>query len=458
MSTTYTLFNVLLIAVNSLSSTLDDHILYFDEWRFDWDHVNDFDNDYHRDWEALITNPGHQNGYGCTHSLSTIGKKLCILERSDGDYLFKFKDTNTGSNVQHVHSPMVSAARELSDYYDDILLHFDEDSDWSSIESIDGVNGYEAIRKCEPFQFMELCAIYNPYSDNLNVHIKVAHSTTPRHGISLSRSQSASAHRISDNLYDDIHDEDIEMSIDDAISYLMDDYDDTLGYSYWRGNTLGFDEFDRNGIDHNGRRTYQWGKIEDHDNDALEEQYGAHSHYFNTMTFDWDDSRDWVSFSKQTEMAQVHSFGAKTEEVGAHPAKLEEVGAHPSKLEMKTIGGSSKVLSPSRSYTKCTGAIPLVHKHACVTMAGSDVRVHLAAATEDEINILYNGLDDMFQETADIDMEDMEDTEMNSETADNQYSARRVDIDSVLWIESILFSINLCCYLFLYVLHRAFAV
>jgi len=395
-----------LVAVDSLSSTLDDHILYFDEWRLDWDHLNDFDNDYHRDWAHLIAQPGAHNGYGCTHDLTTIGKKLCVLETTAGDYLFKFKDSNT--RQQH-HSPMVSAARELSNYYDNILLHFDDDSDWSSIESIDGANGYEAVRKCQPFTFTELCAIYNPFADNLNVHIKVAHSTAPRHGASRS-----SSHRIDDNLFGDNTFDELQgdqLSIDEAISLLMDDYDDTLGYSYWRGNALGFQDFDQK---HEG----QWGEYENGDSQQMEEEYGAYTHYFNTLSFDWDDSRDWVSFSKQTEM---HPVGAKTEEVGAHPAKLEEVGAHPSKLEMHKIGASSKILSPSRSYTKCTGAIPLVHKHACVTMAGSNVRVHLADATEDELNILYNGLDDMFEEMSAADTNEATSAAMDIDSEHYEY-------------------------------------
>merc|ERR1719410_74455 len=84
------LFNT--IAANS---KINDFILYFDEWRFDWDNANDFDNDYHEDWADII----HQNGdkrhmHGCTHNLQTINKKLCVLQTSDGDFAFRFKQSN----------------------------------------------------------------------------------------------------------------------------------------------------------------------------------------------------------------------------------------------------------------------------------------------------------------------------------------------------------------------------
>ena len=505
----------LLVTAHSISSALDDHILYFDEWRFDWDHLNDFDNDYHDDWHDVISNHDH-NGYGCTHDLPPIGKKLCVLEASDGDFIFKFKNNDVES--QH-DSPMVSAAKELSDYYNDILLHFDDDAYWNSVDSIDGVNGYEAVRKCQPFTLMELCAVYNPFADTLNVHIKVAHSKARRRGASPPRHHRASAHRAADNMYGAVDDEE-QLSIDEAITFLMSDYDDTLGYSHWRGDTLGFDTFDdaqrhsqrrlaededaanpsyvhrlpdvhdRAAVHNMNHRPDQRQRtdvmdksvqhhyhhvvdesVQHHFNDIVHHpvhadihhilhhplrqdvyhtvelykhnvdnpqfveehvagpresiddgdytQIGAHTLYFNTLSFDWDDSRDWVSFSKQTEM---HPVGAKAEEVGAHPAKLEEVGSRSN--GMKT--GSK--MEPSRSYTKCTGAIPFVHQRACVTMAGSDVRVHLAAATEDQVNILYNGLDDIFGEMDDFEtFGHFED----GEAAESVNSARTADMDSV---------------------------
>ncbi len=238
------LLHLSFVSTLSFSSTLDDHTLYFDEWRFDWDHVLDFDNDYHGDWHDIISNDDH-DGYGCTHNLPPIGKKLCVLQSLDGDFVFKFKDSD-GRPQYDIASPMVSAAKELSSYYDDVLLHFDDDSLWSSISSIDGANGYEAVQKCQPFTFMELCAVYNPYADTLNVHIKVAHSKAPRHGTpSVARQHRYSAHRdAEDNVYDAAGD----LSMDEAVALLMADYDETAAYCQWRGNALGSDAFELNPV------------------------------------------------------------------------------------------------------------------------------------------------------------------------------------------------------------------
>ena len=202
----------------------------------------------------------------------------------------------------------------------------------------------------------------------------------------------------------------------------MSDYDDTLGYSYWRGNVLGFDKFD----EHHSAQSDKLIKNEEEEK-KFEDTYGGHTYYFNKMSFNWDDSRDWVSFSKQTTMNNVNS--AKLEEVGAHPDKLEEVGAHPKQGDVivskggKEMGGGGKdsakdVITPSRSFTKCTGAIPFIHKHACVTVGADDTHLHLTSATKEEINILYNGLDDIFNEFDDgyVD-EDAE--EAKRENADN---------------------------------------
>ena len=188
----------------------------------------------------------------------------------------------------------------------------------------------------------------------------------------------------------------------------MSDYDDTLGYSYWRANELGFDEFD----EHHGssQQGAQDNSKTNMDDSEIEEKYGGHTYYFNEMVFNWDDSRDWFSFSKQSIFPSERD-AAKIEEVGAHPDKLEdEVGAHPKQAAGITSGGdkgsvngktgssSAAEVQPSREFTKCTSAIPFIHKHACVTVSDHDTHVHLTSATKQEINILYNGLYDIFNE------------------------------------------------------------
>eukprot|EP01083_Nonionella_stella_P066233 174216_1 len=381
-------------------SALDNYVLFFDEWRFDWDDTNDFDTDYHDDWIDTIS---ANDKYGCTHNLQTIDKKLCVLQSKDGDFTFRFKNTKDNTNTNYnSHSTMLSAAKQLSDYYDNILLQFDDDNYWSSIQSIDGVHGYEAIQKCQPFTFMELCAIYNPYADNLNVNVKLA-NYRKRRNVPPQEAEISYANSDYYNMNEEDYEQydEAELSIEDAVSFAMQDYDDTLRYSYWRGNALGFDQFDE--------RNPSQMSFKNDDNDALNTVFGGHTHYFNQVSFDWDDSRDWVSFSKQTTPA------AKTEEVGAHPDKLvEEVGAHPKQPELVSTGpakdtGAKTPASegnvPSRSFTKCTGVIPFIHKHACVTVGKHDTHLELTSATQQEINILYNGLSDILNEI-DIDQED----------------------------------------------------
>eukprot|EP01083_Nonionella_stella_P178873 633294_1 len=53
----------------------------------------------------------------------------------------------------------------------------------------------------------------------------------------------SAANQLSD-YYDNIPLTETELSMEDAVSFAMQDYDDTLGYSYWRGNVLGFDQVD----------------------------------------------------------------------------------------------------------------------------------------------------------------------------------------------------------------------
>ena len=149
------------------------------------------------------------------------------------------------------------------------------------------------------------------------------------------------------------------------------------------------------------------------------------------MSFNWDDSRDWVSFSKQTVPNQA---SAQLEEVGAHPDKLDDatkqsdVVVNNGAKEAVTDKGSKGVSTPSRSYTKCTGAIPFVHKHACVTIGDGDAKVQLTSATKEEINILYNGLDDIFNEIDD-------DYHQNDEEQEEDTMNMDMNINNAMMVE-----------------------
>lgn len=214
----------------------------------------------------------------------------------------------------------------------------------------------------------------------------------------------------------------------------MRDYDDTLGYQYWKSNTMGYDRFDEH---HSAQSQSESSKASRED--EFEEKYGGHTYYFNTMSFDWDDSRDWISFSKQTTTSNNNIASAKLEEVGAHPDKLEEVGAHPKQADVNNGGslketnkGSKEVSTPSRSYTKCTGAIPFIHKHACVTIGDDDAKVQLTSATKEEINILYNGLDDIFNEMDDEYYQNDLQQDENDDDDQQQINALNLNVNNAM--------------------------
>eukprot|EP01083_Nonionella_stella_P066235 174223_1 len=77
-----------------------------------------------------------------------------------------------------------------------------------------------------------------------------------------------------------LHSNETELSIEGVVSFAMQAMT-TLRYSYWRRNGLGFGQFDERNP---SKMTL---KTNDHD-------------YFDQLSFDWDDSRHRVSFSKQT--------------------------------------------------------------------------------------------------------------------------------------------------------------
>ena len=147
-------------------SSSSEYSFYLEELRFDWNNLNDWD-------ENDCTN---------TELLHKSHTKLCVRtnHRDSRSPSFHFSSRNN--------------------YYNAIDLDFEEDNDWNSISSIDGVNGYAALQKCQSLQLIELCAVYNPYSDHFQINTKILKQ---RHlKSSTSTTSTSSAHQIDSDTLD----------------------------------------------------------------------------------------------------------------------------------------------------------------------------------------------------------------------------------------------------------------
>lgn len=184
----------------SSTSSFSDYSYYFEEYRFDWNNLNDWD----------------ENDCTITELLHKSHTKLCLSQSPQN---IKFSSHNT--------------------YYNDINLNFDNDNDWNAISSIDGINGYSAISKCQSLQLIEICAIYNPYNDNFQINTKILKK---RHKKDDSFS---SAHEQEENLLSYSYDDNIDInqllstkSIDTFTNLALKDYNDNNDYNQHRITTL----------------------------------------------------------------------------------------------------------------------------------------------------------------------------------------------------------------------------
>merc|ERR1712129_463723 len=110
-----------------------------------------------------------------------------------------------------------------SKYFNKLHLNFDDDNDWQSISSIDGIDGYSALSKCQSLHLLELCAIYNPFTDKFQINTKILKK---RH---KKQTSVASAHQINDNLID-MQSLFAQDSFDDFAQTVMNSYDDNARF------------------------------------------------------------------------------------------------------------------------------------------------------------------------------------------------------------------------------------
>eukprot|EP01084_Bolivina_argentea_P258008 434801_1 len=229
---------IALYFILNLCNCISDYSFYFEEYRFDWNNLNDWDEN------------------DCTNQqiLHKSHTKLCIKTSpsSSKSTQFTFSSHNR--------------------YYNNIDLNFDNNNDWNSISSIDGINGYEAISKCQSLKLIELCAIYNPYSDNYQINTKILKK---RHKKSIS---SYITHDQSSNTLSSAH-IDIQQlltqsSIADFTNLALQYYDDNIQYNNQRIKQL-------------------QQKRNNNDKKQNDKEFGSHTYLFDELQLDWDNNNDW---------------------------------------------------------------------------------------------------------------------------------------------------------------------
>ena len=188
-----------------LSSTLctqllsaTDYSFYFQEYRLDWNNLNDWD----------------ENDCSNIELFTKSHTKLCITKSAT-------------SQSPHFHFS------SHSNYYNRLHLRFEDDNDWNSISSIDGVDGYSAISKCQSLHLMELCAIYNPYTDNFQINTKILKKRHKKQSITSSAHQYAD-----DNMMIDLKTLFASDSIDEFTKIAMDSYDNNARFYKQRTKEL----------------------------------------------------------------------------------------------------------------------------------------------------------------------------------------------------------------------------
>ena len=201
---------------NIVNSAFSDYSYYFEENRFDWNNLNDWD----------------ENDCTIKEILHKSHTKLCFINnKNQNTKSFKFSSHNT--------------------YYNKLQLNFDNDNDWNSISSIDGINGYSAISKCQSLQLIELCAIYNPYNDNFQINTKILKKRHQKSSTTTSLQNNdntfSSYQQDDDNLLDfNDHDNDeidinellSQQSLDTFTNLALENYNDFVDYNQERMKQL----------------------------------------------------------------------------------------------------------------------------------------------------------------------------------------------------------------------------
>ena len=193
---TFITFILSILLCQILSAT--DYSFYFQEYRLDWNNLNDWD----------------ENDCSNIELLTKSHTKLCVTK-------------STSSQSPHFHFSSHNT------YYNRLHLRFEDDNDWNSISSIDGIDGYSALSKCQSLQLIELCAIYNPYNDNFQINTKILKKRHKKQSIATS-----AAHQYNDDNMIDIKTLFEQDSFDDFTKIAMNSYDDNSQFYNQRMNEL----------------------------------------------------------------------------------------------------------------------------------------------------------------------------------------------------------------------------
>ena len=132
---------------NEGEGTISDYTLYFNDYNFDWDREEDWDQinliNHHNDDESAP----YQEVEACTFEIAAIQKRVCVHSKRDGGFTIHFKSPHHSeyAAAKSLHSDSMyslydnednvddNADDDISDFYDNIELDWDNDADWSQI-------------------------------------------------------------------------------------------------------------------------------------------------------------------------------------------------------------------------------------------------------------------------------------------------------------------------------------
>jgi len=236
------LFWTLCIAALSLctltSSRATNDILYLNDWTFDFNLEREADWNHHyavttdnnrrflaeQDYENYddSTNFDGANAWtkqlsgsarSCTDTIPGIFHKLCVHWTGDDGFKLGFEaDSNDANNraldwYYGSRQRTAAARREAENVYNGLAgksAHFSDDNEWDSVDLVDGLlhemmNSDElydqmmdvyhkyasgrSVRKCGLYKAgnMRMCAMYNPYTNQMSVKMQLPHARFVRH-------------------------------------------------------------------------------------------------------------------------------------------------------------------------------------------------------------------------------------------------------------------------------------
>eukprot|EP01084_Bolivina_argentea_P199836 341847_1 len=125
---------------NIATSSISDYTLYFNDYNFDWSKEEDWDKINIKNHNQQNNKP-YQEIEACTFEITSIQKRVCVHSKENGGFKIKFKSIHNAETTaaKSLNSDNIydnneeNTNNDISDFYDNIQLDWDNDADWSEI-------------------------------------------------------------------------------------------------------------------------------------------------------------------------------------------------------------------------------------------------------------------------------------------------------------------------------------